>query len=119
MNCPIRKFMRIKKDPINFEFLSLEIIANCPSNESEEFVEGYLQFVITLFDKLDCLSDIFWNYKEGTCDIDFKYLFKITNEDFSESTMSDENLRGSRSAEKVALESMVFAFKWEPNHQAA
>lgn len=111
--------MIIKKDSEDFQRLSLEVLDECPENESNEFIEGYIEFVEIIFEELEGFSTALWNYSEGTCEIDFKLLYSEANKTIAKRSSSIEFLRGARLAEKETLEAMIFAFKYEPKHQAA
>lgn len=111
--------MIIKKDSEDFKRLSLEILGECPINESNEFVDGYIEFVEAIFLDLEGFSRVLWNYREGTCDIDFELLYNEANKTVIQKSCSIEFLRGARLAEKETLAAMIFAFKFEPKHQAA
>lgn len=111
--------MIIKKDSEDFQRLSLEILDECPEDESNEFINGYIEFVETIFLDLEGFSTVLWNYREGTCEIDFELLYDEANKTVTKKSSSMEFLRGARLAEKKTLEAMIFAFKWEPKHQAA
>ena len=111
--------MIIKKDSEDFQRLSLEVLDRFPAEASSEFEEGYLEFVEIIFEQLEGFSTVLWNYTAGTCEIDFELLFDETNKTIARKSPSTEFLRGARLAEKETLEAMIFAFKWEPKHQAA
>ncbi|WP_408097580.1 hypothetical protein ACJVC5_01335 [Peredibacter sp. HCB2-198] len=111
--------MIIKKDSEDFKRLALEILDECPTNESNEFVDGYIDFVDIIFEELEAFSNVLWNYSAGTCEIDFELLFNEANKMIARKSPSTEFLKGARLAEKETLAAMIFAFKWEPKHPAA
>ncbi|WPU64601.1 hypothetical protein [Peredibacter starrii] len=109
----------IKKDSEDFKRLSLEVLDACPVNTSKEFMDGYIDFVDAIFEELEGFSNIFWNYRAGTCEIDFELIFDSANKTVTKRSSSIEFLRGARLAEKETLAAMIFAFKFEPKHQEA
>ena len=111
--------MTIKKDLENFRLLKQEILVVCPSSEKPEFIHGYNEFVSFIFEELEGYSHIIWDAKAGTCDIDFELIFDEADKAVIKKSSSIEFLRGARLAEKETLEAMVFAFKFDPKHQAA
>ena len=51
--------MILRKQEIDLQFLGTQVLDLCPANTSNDFVEGYLNFVACFFEALDYCSEPF------------------------------------------------------------
>lgn len=69
----------MKKDKTDFRRLELELLQECPSFESPEFIRGYHEFVTNFMETFISLSDIFYDYAAGICEIDIDFILYDLN----------------------------------------
>ncbi len=69
--------MNLKTTKRNIEELGLEILDLCPA-QSEDYVDGYLEFVSTFIEAFRDFYGVIQN-SDGTCYVDFDYTCETTD----------------------------------------
>lgn len=75
---PININMNLKTTKRNIEELGLEVLDLCPKEKSEDFIDGYVEFVSSFIEDFKGFYGMVENL-DGTCYVDFEYTCETTN----------------------------------------
>ena len=70
--------MNIKTTKKDIEELGLEVLTLCPVNRTDDYVDGYIEYVSTFIEDIKFFYGMIENV-DGSCYVDFEYTCETTN----------------------------------------
>lgn len=101
--------MNIKTTKNNIEELGIEVLAICPADQTEAFVDGYIEYVSIFIEDVKFFYGLVENI-DGSCYVDIEDTCESTTRQIQLEALSDEYLAGSLTAEVNILKAFVNEF---------
>lgn len=101
--------------------LALQVISDCPAYQSNQFQDGFIDFIEYFFEGLESITNILFLPQNGGAQVDINYEFEDTLK------YLERNYKGSSStywqgvdtAMSISNQALTFAFETIPKNTAA